>query len=70
MPAFRPLSDKLLGAVKDMSNALARKNVNKKKKRGVIRYNLYEFEQEGKIWWIKLEETNRGLEQFYSLVKR
>ena len=59
-----------LGYVKDMNNEKDRKNVAKKKKRGVQRYNEYQFKFKGKTWHIKLEQTKFGKEQFYCIIKK
>ena len=59
-----------LGYVKDMDNEKDRKNVAKKKKRGVQIYNEYKFKFNGNTWYVKLEETNMGNELFYSIIKK
>lgn len=59
-----------LGYVKDMDNEKDRKNVAKKKKRGVQIYNEYKFKFNGNTWHVKLEETNMGNELFYSIIKK
>ena len=59
-----------LGYVKDMNNEKDRKNVAKKKKRGVQRYNEYQFKFKGKTWHVKLEQTKFGKEQFYCIIKK
>ncbi len=58
-----------LGEVKDMNKASDAANIAKKELRGVISYNLYEFEHNGKKWKVKLEVLKNGSEQFYSIVK-
>lgn len=48
----------------------AKKNIAKKRERGVQYYNLYEFEFNGKTWHMKMEVVLKGqnlVEQFYSL---
>lgn len=54
------------GEGKDLTNEKDIKNLANKKKRGVVRYNVYEFDYKGKTWKLKLEEHKKGFEQFYT----
>lgn len=54
-----------LGARKDLSNPKDVANIEKKKARGVIGYNIYEFDYVGKTWVLGLEIIKDGYEQPY-----
>ncbi len=58
-----------LGEVKDMSDPKAISNIEKKKARGVVSYNIYEFSYNNKTWLVKTEVLKSGKEQFYSITK-
>jgi hypothetical protein len=59
---------KLLGATKDLTNMRDKKNVNKKKDRGVVKYNYYRLDYMGKSWWLSMEVLTGGkLEQPYCI---
>ena len=45
----------ILGEVKNMNKIEDARNVEKKKKRGVIHYNEYELHKDNKVWLIKTE---------------
>lgn len=62
-----------LGATKNMDNPAHRKNVDAKKKRHVIGYNLYKFEYRGQTWIIGFEKIKQGdnsFEQPYYIKKK
>lgn len=59
-----------LGAGKDMTSERAKKNIEKKRKRGVEEYIEYEFEYAGQMWSIKTEHHRAGFEQFYHIRKK
>lgn len=46
-----------------------KRNLDKKKGRGVTDYNLYTFTYKGKTWKVKTEVHRNGFEQLYSIVK-
>lgn len=59
-----------LGEVKDMTNPKHRKNIRRKKKRGVLRYNQYEWTtRKGVVYDVKTEVFN-GFESLYWMRKR
>lgn len=57
------------GEGKDPNNEKDLRNLTRKKKRGVIGYNLYRFSYKGKNWNVKVEVHKRGFEQFYAITK-
>lgn len=59
-----------LGETKDLNNPKDAKNVAKKAKRGVVRYNIYELKHGGKLWELGLEQHKAGFEQFYYIKKK
>lgn len=67
--ALRFVKRSELGEGKDLTNQIKKANIEKKIKRHVLHYNLYKFNFEGQIWYVKLEALENGAEQFYSLVK-
>ena len=46
------------------------KNVNEKKKRGGVAYQIYEFNYRNKTWVLKMEEHKNGFEQAYHIRKK
>ena len=58
-----------LGEGKDMSNPNDRKNLKRKKKRGVLRYNLYHWRHKGRLYAVKMEENKCGHESLYWIRK-
>lgn len=56
-----------MGEGKDLSLPEVQKNIKKKKKRGVIYYNIYHFKFKGSTWVMKLEVHKKGFEQPYFL---
>lgn len=54
-----------LGARKDLSKPEDLANIERKRARGVIGYNIYEFEYAGKTWVLGLEVVVDGYEQPY-----
>ena len=58
-----------LGEGKDMSNPHDRKNLKRKKKRGVVRYNLYHWRHKGHLYAVKMEENECGHESLYWIRK-
>lgn len=59
-----------LGEGKDMTTEKAKKNIAKKKKRGVTEYIEYELDYNGSTWLIKLERHRAGFEQPYHIRKK
>lgn len=59
-----------LGEGKDLDSPKARKNLEKKRKRGVVGYNEYEYEYDGELWIVKLEVHRNGFEQPYYIAKK
>ena len=59
-----------LGEHKDMTDPKSQKNIQRKKERGVVMYQTYEFDYKGSTWIVKLEEHKKGFEQFYFLKKK
>lgn len=59
----------ILGEGKDINNEKDRRNIEKKRKRGVVGYCLYQFSYNKKIFFYKTEEHRKGFEQFYSFTK-
>lgn len=62
---LRHSSRKPLGATKDMQNPADAANVARKRDRGVVAYNYYEFGYNNKIWVLGFEELEEGYEQPY-----
>ena len=58
-----------LGEGKDLRSQKDIKNLENKKKRGIVRYNVYKFEYKNKTYHLKLEEHRAGFEQMYPLTK-
>lgn len=56
----------VLGEGKDLTTKKAIKNIENKKKRGVVGYHVYKFKFKNKEMFIKTEEHRGGFEQFYS----
>jgi len=54
-----------LGEGKDLTNPDDVRNIERKRERGVIGYNRYEFEFDGDTWILGLEEVKDGYEQPY-----
>ena len=50
----------VFGEGKDMNNPKDRKNLAKKKERGVVGYNLYHFSYKGRDWNVKVEVHEKG----------
>lgn len=61
---------KPLGATKDMSDPVDAANVARKRARGVVAYNYYEFDWDGKIWILGFEEMEEGYEQPYFIARK
>ena len=62
--------ESVLGEGKDMTLSKNIKNVNEKKKRGVVAYQIYEFNYRNKTWVLKMEEHKNGFEQAYHIRKK
>lgn len=58
-----------LGENKDTESTIDRNNIAKKKKRGVLFYNVYEIEKDGQIWTVKTEVCENGTEIPYTIYK-
>ncbi len=58
------------GEGKDLSNPQDVENLKKKKRRGVIQYNVYEWKHKGHVYEVKMEVNKRGFESLYWLKKR
>lgn len=57
------------GEGKDLSDATVVANLEHKKERKVLHYNLYEFEFNGRIWHCKTEVHEKGFEYLYCMCK-
>lgn len=58
------------GEGKDLESKKAQKNLEKKRKRGVVGYNEYEYEYDGELWTVKLEKHKNGFEQPYFIGRK
>ncbi|MEG0807648.1 MAG: phage minor head protein [Alistipes sp.] len=67
---LRHNSRKLLGETKDMNDPSDVKNVAKKRDRGVVAYNYYEFRYNGALWILGFEEVKNGYEQPYFIAQK
>lgn len=54
-----------LGEGKDMSSLKAQKNINKKRERGIVTYNIYELRFDNTSWIVKFEVHEKGFEMPY-----
>ena len=63
------IRESVLGEGKDMTLSKNIKNVNEKKKRGVVAYQVYEFNYHNEKWTLKMEEHKNGFEQAYHIQK-
>lgn len=54
-----------LGGKKDLSNPKDIKNIERKKRRGVVGYTVYTFENEKGKWKIGFERTQLGEAPYY-----
>lgn len=61
--------ESVLGEGKDMTLRKNIKNVTEKKKRGVVAYQIYEFNYHNEMWTLKMEEHKNGFEQAYHIKK-
>ena len=61
--------ESVLGEGKDMTLRKNIKNVSEKKKRGVVAYQIYEFNYHNEMWTLKMEEHKNGFEQAYHIKK-
>ncbi len=59
-----------LGENKNMEDSLDVNNVSKKRKRGVLYYNVYEIERGGETWIIKTEVCRNNTEIPYAIYKK
>ncbi len=57
----------MLGEGKDLSDPKDAKNVEKKRRRGVVGYYKYYFEYDNNMRYVKFEKHRRGFEQPYSI---
>lgn len=53
-----------LGDGKDMNNEEDRLNIQMKQQRGVVRYNIYTFTYNGKMWALGVEYIKKGSREF------
>jgi len=60
----------VLGEGKDMTNPKNIKNIERKKKRGIIGYNVYTIIIGQIVWQVKLEQHRNDFEQFYHIIKK
>ena len=58
-----------LGENKDTESTTDVNNIARKKKRGVLFYNVYEIEKDGQIWTVKTEVCENGTEIPYTIYK-
>lgn len=58
-----------MGEDKNMNDPRVIKNIARKRQRGVVRYQIYSIEIDGRTWYIKTEEHKAGFEQFYTFTK-
>ncbi|GHV66961.1 hypothetical protein FACS1894199_11460 [Bacteroidia bacterium] len=58
-----------LGATKDMKNPKDVKNIVKKKRRGIVGYNIYEWNYKETKYRVFLEVHKDGFEQLYAIYK-
>ncbi len=59
-----------LGENKDKGNLVDERNIAKKRKRGVLYYNVYEIEKGGETWIIKTEVCRNNTEIPYAIYKK
>lgn len=59
-----------MGEGKDMDDPATKKNIDKKKERGITSYNLYAMNFNGRTWDVKLEVHEKGFEQPYFLKEK
>lgn len=59
-----------LGENKDMGSLVDERNIAKKRKRGVLYYNVYEIERGGETWIIKTEVCRNNTEIPYAIYKK
>ncbi len=58
------------GEGKNLSNPKDIKNLRKKKRRGVICYNVYEWKHKGYVYEVKMEVNKHGFESLYWLKRK
>jgi len=58
-----------MGEGKDLNDERTRKNIRKKRERGIVSYNLYHLIYNEKIWNVKLEVHKDGFEMPYFIRK-
>lgn len=57
----------IFGEVKDVNNKIDLRNLERKRKRGVIHYNEYELQKNDEVWLIKTEVYKNGIEIPYNI---
>lgn len=58
------------GEGKNLRDPKAIKNLNKKKRRGVTHYNVYEWKHKGDVYIVKMEVNKKGFETLYWIRKK